>query len=73
MTDKLIDGVLKAVFSTPSLYLHTLWFAIWFGLQLDINLLTNIVSLEAIYIGIFVGIQQIGHHEVIKQHLRGDK
>jgi len=33
---------------------HTLWFTLWFVLKLDIDLLTLIVSLEAIYIGIFL-------------------
>ena len=33
---------------------HTLWFSIWLGFNFDINLLTFSVSLEAIFIGIFL-------------------
>ena len=33
---------------------HTVWFILWFVLKLDINFLTLVVSLEAIYIGIFL-------------------
>ena len=38
--------------------LHTIWFIAWFALGLDINLLTLIVSLEAIYITLFIGLGQ---------------
>lgn len=34
--------------------LHTVWFAIWLLLDFDVNLLTFSVSLEAIFIGIFL-------------------
>lgn len=44
---------------TPILaLLHTIWFIAWFALGLDINLLTLIVSLEAIYITLFIGLGQ---------------
>jgi len=33
---------------------HTLWFSIWLWFNFDINLLTFSVSLEAIFIGIFL-------------------
>ncbi len=33
---------------------HTIWFTLWLVMKLDIQLLTLIVSLEAIYIGIFL-------------------
>ena len=33
---------------------HTVWFAIWLIFNFDINLLTFSVSLEAIFIGIFL-------------------
>ena len=33
---------------------HTLWFAVWLVLDFDLNLLTLSVSLEAIFIGIFL-------------------
>ena len=73
MNDKAINKILELVFSVPSIYVHTVWFVVWFILRLDISLLTNIVSLEAIYIGLFVGIQQIGHHKVVKKHLTKEK
>lgn len=34
--------------------LHAVWFVLWFTLKLDINLLTLIVSLEAIFLCIFL-------------------
>ena len=46
------------LFTPVSALLHTLWFAAWFALGLDINLLTLIVSLEAIYITLFIGLGQ---------------
>jgi len=33
---------------------HTVWFAVWLLLDFDVNLLTFSVSLEAIFIGIFL-------------------
>lgn len=69
MSDKLITQILHLVFSVPSILIHTLWFVLWFCLSMDVNLLTNIVSLEAIYVGILVGIQQVSHHESIKDHI----
>lgn len=73
MTDKVIEWVLERIFSVPSLYIHTVWFIVWFAVKLDISLLTNIVSLEAIYIGLLVGIQQLGHHKAIKKHFNKEK
>lgn len=70
MIDKAINQILRGVFSIPSIFVHTAWFITWFVLGLDVNLLTNIVSLEAIYIGIFVGIQQITHHKVVKKQIK---
>jgi uncharacterized membrane protein len=46
------------LFTPVSALLHTLWFIAWFALGLDINLLTLIVSLEAIYITLFIGLGQ---------------
>ena len=73
MTDKIITSILEAVFSIPSIFVHTIWFILWFVFKQDVGLLTNIVSLEAIYIGIFVGYQQLGHHEIIKEHIKRKK
>jgi hypothetical protein len=46
------------LFTPLSALLHTAWFAAWFALHLDISLLTLIVSLEAIYITLFIGLGQ---------------
>jgi uncharacterized membrane protein len=46
------------LFTPVSALLHTIWFVTWFALGLDINLLTLIVSLEAIYITLFIGLGQ---------------
>jgi uncharacterized membrane protein len=46
------------LFTPISALLHTIWFATWLVLGLDINLLTLIVSLEAIYITLFIGLGQ---------------
>jgi uncharacterized membrane protein len=46
------------LFTPVSALLHTIWFAAWFAFGLDINLLTLIVSLEAIYITLFIGLGQ---------------
>lgn len=70
MVDKSIELTLKAVFSVSSAVLHTVWFIVWFAYHLDVNLLTNIVSLEAIYIGLLVGIQQMRHHEFTKKQAK---
>jgi uncharacterized membrane protein len=46
------------LFTPLSALLHSIWFTAWFALGLDINLLTLIVSLEAIYITLFIGLGQ---------------
>jgi hypothetical protein len=46
------------LFTPLSALLHTIWFGAWFALGLDINVLTLIVSLEAIYITLFIGLGQ---------------
>lgn len=51
----------KMIFSKTSLGIHTVWFALWFLLGLDVNFLTLIVSLEAIYITLFIGLEQQDH------------
>lgn len=61
--DKTITVILDVVFSKPSLLVHTVWFVWWFVFGKDVNLLTNIVSLEAIYIGVLIGVQQLHHHK----------
>jgi uncharacterized membrane protein len=46
------------LFTPISALLHTIWFVVWFAAGLSINLLTLIVSLEAIYITLFIGLGQ---------------
>jgi uncharacterized membrane protein len=46
------------LFTPISALLHTIWFTVWLALGLDINLLTLMVSLEAIYITLFIGLGQ---------------
>ena len=46
------------LFTPLSALLHTVWFVLWFTLGLSINLLTLVVSLEAIYITLFIGLGQ---------------
>jgi uncharacterized membrane protein len=48
----------NVLFTPLSALVHTIWFIAWFALGLDINLLTLIVSLEAIYITLFIGLGQ---------------
>jgi len=48
----------KLLFTPLSALLHTVWFVLWFALGLSINVLTMIVSLEAIYITLFIGLGQ---------------
>lgn len=63
--------VRDVIFSTPSKIIHTVWFVTWFALRLDINLLTLIVSLEAIYLELFLGDGQGEIHAHLKKHLKG--
>jgi hypothetical protein len=42
------------LFTPLSALLHTIWFIVWFVAGLSINLLTLVVSLEAIYITLFI-------------------
>jgi uncharacterized membrane protein len=46
------------LFTPVSALLHTIWFVTWFAAGLSINLLTLVVSLEAIYITLFIGLGQ---------------
>jgi hypothetical protein len=46
------------IFAPLSALLHTAWFTVWILAGLSINLLTMIVSLEAIYITLFIGLGQ---------------
>lgn len=51
---KIIDVVVWFLGSWWGVIFHTIWFILWFVFDLPVHILTNIVSLEAIYIGIFL-------------------
>lgn len=64
------------IFSKESKVIHTAWFALWPIFKLDINLLTLVVSLEAIYLELFLGDNQgeidtnlDNHHADLKAHI----
>jgi hypothetical protein len=46
------------LFTPLSALIHTIWFVVWLSAGLSINLLTLVVSLEAIYITLFIGLGQ---------------
>jgi uncharacterized membrane protein len=55
---RVADMVAAFVGSWLCVALHTVWFVLWFVFRLDIALLTNIVSLEAIFLCIFLLMSQ---------------
>ena len=57
-SDKIAAFIAKFAGTMLFVYLHVVWFILWFFLKLDINLLTLIVSLEAIFISSFIMINQ---------------
>jgi uncharacterized membrane protein len=61
------------LFTPLSALLHTIWFVTWFVAGLDINLLTLIVSLEAIYITLFIGLGQKLQDKRAAVQARADK
>jgi len=56
--------------SWPFVLLHVIWFTVWLLLRLDINLLTLIVSLEAIFLATFVLMSQ--NRQASKDERRDD-
>jgi uncharacterized membrane protein len=52
--NRMVDAVSWFLGSWVGVIFHTLWFAIWLVFHFDINILTFSVSLEAIFIGIFL-------------------
>jgi uncharacterized membrane protein len=56
--------------SWPFVLLHVVWFTVWLLLRLDINLLTLIVSLEAIFLATFVLMSQ--NRQASKDERRDD-
>lgn len=69
MLNKLINDYF---FSPLSLTIHTLLFAvIWIGLGSLV--FTAIISVEAIYLSLFIGIAQKDQHEKLKDHIKRSK
>ena len=52
--DNLTDTIAQFLGSWSAALIHVIWFSLWLILELDINALTLYVSLEAIFIGIFL-------------------
>lgn len=64
------DIISAAAGSWPFVWLHVVWFSLWLLLHLDINLLTLIVSLEAIFLAAFVLMTQ--NRQASKDRVRDD-
>jgi uncharacterized membrane protein len=56
--NRVADWITRFSGSMGFVYLHIVWFALWLLAHWDINLLTMIVSLEAIFLATFVLISQ---------------
>ncbi len=54
LMEKFTDLISWFLGSWWAVFFHTLWFSLWLILDFDVNLLTFSVSLEAIFIGIFL-------------------
>ena len=52
--DEVADWISENIGSWPSVWLHSVWFVAWFIFRLDVDVLTLIVSLEAIYLCVFL-------------------
>jgi uncharacterized membrane protein len=74
-TEHIADGLIRLVSSSPFLFVHLIWFATWIGWNTGLlglpvidpfpfGLLTMIVSLEAIFLSIFVLIAQSREAEI---------
>lgn len=62
--EKFTDLVVFLVGSWWSVAIHGLWFFLWLYLRLDLLVLTVVVSLEAIFIGIFILMAERKEEEV---------
>ncbi|MDP3964214.1 MAG: DUF1003 domain-containing protein [bacterium] len=49
--DKMANAIASFFGSWWAIILHSIWFFVWFWFDLEVDLLTLIVSLEAIYLG----------------------
>jgi uncharacterized membrane protein len=67
---KAADAITSFVGSWLCVGLHATWFVLWLLLRLDINLLTLIVSLEAIFLTTFVMMSQ--NRQAQKDRIRDD-
>jgi len=63
-----VAQIQSALFTPISVIVHTTWFVFWLLCNFDINILTLIVSLEAIYITLFIGLEQKSMHDTVKTH-----
>ena len=70
LLDKATDKLTAFSGSWAFISLHVVWFALWFVFRLDINTLTLIVSLEAIFLATFVLMSQ--NRAAQKDHVRDD-
>ena len=68
--ERAADLIAAFVGSWPFVLLHVVWFTVWLLLRLDINLLTLIVSLEAIFLATFVLMSQ--NRQASKDERRDD-
>ena len=68
--DTVSDAIAKAASSWYCVGLHVTWFVAWFAFHLDINLLTLIVSLEAIFLCLIIMMSQ--DRQSGKDRLRDD-
>jgi len=62
LQNRVADSITSFSGSMMFVYIHIVWFAVWLILHMDINLLTMIVSLEAIFLATFVLISQNRAH-----------
>ena len=70
MIERWLEKVVTEWVYTPiSFWLHVVWFIAWFIVGLDINLLTLVVSLEAIFLCLGLGMVQRHEAEKLKQHI----
>jgi len=60
--NRIENQIIEAIGTIYSLILHLIWFALWFIIKLDINVLTMLVSLEAIFLSIFIQMNVNRHH-----------
>ena len=58
ISERIADGVTSFLGSWWCVGLHTAWFVLWFAFRQSIDLLTLIVSLEAIFLSTFVMMSQ---------------